>query len=68
MSNVNHHFRHTLGLTSRSKWKRLKILLRNVWNQRKHATGIEQFIQNEFNKKLDRNTSRARETQAKTNV
>ena len=68
MSNVNHHFRHTLRLTSRSKWKRLKTLLRNVWNERKHATGNEQFIQNEFNKKLDRNASRARETQVKTNV
>ena len=68
MSNVNHHSRHTLRLISRSKWKRLKTLLRNVWNERKHATGNEQFIQNEVNKKLDRNTSRARETQAKTNV
>ena len=41
VSNVNHHFRHTLRLTSRSKWKRLKTLLRNVWNERKHATGNE---------------------------
>ena len=68
VSNINHHFRHTLRLTARSKWKRLKTLLRNIWNERKQATGNELFIQNEFNKKLDRNTRRARETQAKTNV